>query len=104
MPSGFRTGRNNPVTIAEEIPENKYDFRAAPDCRAIGQTLVHIALGPGFQLHVQTNRIDDLKTVNFQELMQTFGALEAQPRTKAEIIEMLKSDGEKYASYLESLS
>src|SRR5437667_9620998 len=90
MAAAFRTVRKNTVQIAEDIPESKYDFRAAPDCRTIGQTLVHIALGPGFQLHVQTNRIDDLKTVNFQELMQTFGALEAQPRTKAEIIEMLK--------------
>jgi uncharacterized damage-inducible protein DinB len=103
MAASFRTVRNNTVKIAEDVPESKYDFRAAPDCRTIGQTLVHIALGPGFQLHVQTNRIDDLKKVNFPELFQKFGAEEAQPRTKPEIIAMLKSEGEKYASFLESV-
>ncbi len=102
MAVSFRTVRNNTVKIAEDIPENKYDFRAAPDCRTIGQTLVHIALGTGFQLYVQTNKIDDLKKVNFAELFQKFGAEEAQPRTKAEIVGMLKREGEKYASFLES--
>ena len=103
MAASFRTVRNNTVKIAEEIPENKYDFRAAPDCRTIGQTLVHIALGPSFQLHVHTNKFDDLAKVNFPELMQKVGALEARPRTKDEIIAMLKNDGEEYASFLESL-
>jgi uncharacterized damage-inducible protein DinB len=104
MASSFRTVRNNTVKIAEDIPEDKYGFRAAPDCRTIGQTLVHIALGPGFQLHVQTNKVTDLKTVNFAELLEKFGAEEAKPRTKAEIVAMLKSEGEKYVSYLESVS
>ena len=31
------------------------------------------------------NKITDLKTVNFPELMQKFTAEEAKPRTKAEI-------------------
>ena len=78
----FRTVRNNTIQIAEEIPENKYDFRAAPDTRSVGQTLVHIALGPGFQLHIQGNKVTDLKTVNFPEMMQKAGAEEAKPRTK----------------------
>ena len=100
----FRTVRNNTIQIAEEIPDNKYDFRAAPDTRSVGQTLVHIALGPGFQLHIQGNKITDLKTVNFPEMMQKAVAEEAKPRTKAEIVAMLKADGEKFATYLEALS
>ena len=31
LAASFRTVRNNTIKIAEEIPENKYDFRAAPD-------------------------------------------------------------------------
>ena len=46
LAASFRTVRNNTIKIAEEIPENKYDFRAAPDTRSIGQTLAHIALIP----------------------------------------------------------
>ena len=99
----FRTVRNNTIKIAEEIPESKYDFRAAPDCRTIGQTLVHIAVGPTFQHHIQRNRFDDLTKVNFVELVEKLTAEEARPRTKAEIVAMLKTEGDTFASYLESL-
>jgi uncharacterized damage-inducible protein DinB len=104
LAASFRTVRENTIKIAEEIPENKYDFRAAPDTRTIGGTLVHIAVGTGFQHHIQSNKITDLKQVNFGELMQKILAEEAKPRTKAEIIAFLKSEGDKFASFLESLS
>jgi uncharacterized damage-inducible protein DinB len=104
LAAAFRTVRKNTIQIAEEIPENKYDFRAAPDTRTVGQALAHLALGPGFQLHIQTSGVTDLKTVNFAALAQQFGAEEAKPRTKAEIIAFLKSEGEKFASYVEGLS
>ena len=103
LAAAFRTVRNNTIKIAEEIPENTYDFKAAPDSRSIGQTLAHIGVAVGFQSHVQKNKITDLKTVNFMELFQKFGAEEAKPRTKAEVIAFLKSDGDSFASFLESL-
>ena len=104
LAASFRTVRNNTITIAEEIPEEKYSFRAGPDTRSIGQTLVHIATGPSFQHHIHANKIDNLSTVNFQELMQVAGAEEARPRSKAEIIAFLKSEGERFASFLEGVS
>jgi len=104
LAAAFRTVRNNTIKIAEEIPENKYDFKPAPDTRSAGQTLVHIALGPGFQHHIQSNKISDLKTVNFPELFQKFSAEEGKPRTKAETIAFLKSEGDKFASFLEGLN
>ena len=104
LAAAFRTVRGNTVKIAEEIPENKYDFKPAPDCRSIGQTLVHIALGPGFSFHVHGNKIADLKQVNFGALMQQIGAEEAKPRNKAETIAFLKSEGDRFASFLEGLS
>src|SRR5215831_1478358 len=104
LAAAFRTVRGNTLKIAEEIPENKYDFRAAPDCRSIGQTLTHVALGPGFQLYVHEGKINDLKQVNFPALMQQVSAEEAKPRTKAEIIQFLKSEGDRFASFLEGLS
>ena len=36
--------------------------------------------------------------------MQKFGAEEAKPRTKAEIVAMLKTEGDTFAAYLEGLS
>lgn len=104
LAASFQQVRGNTIQIAEDIPENKYGFKAAPDTRTIGHTLVHIALGSGFQSHIHRNRISDASTVNFPELFQKFGAEEAKPRTKAEIIALLKSEGESFASYLESVT
>jgi len=104
LAASFRQVRGNTIQIADDIPENKYTFKAAPDCRSIGQTLVHIALSPGFQSHIHANRISDLKNVNFPELVQKFLAEEAKQRTKAEVVALLKAEGETFASYLEGLS
>jgi uncharacterized damage-inducible protein DinB len=103
MAASFRTVRANTIKIAEEIPENKYDFRPAPDVRSIGGTLTHVALGTGFQLYIHGNKIADMKQVNFRELMQKMLAEEAKPRTKADIIALLNEEGEKFASFLEGL-
>ncbi|MBI3401721.1 MAG: DinB family protein [Acidobacteria bacterium] len=102
--AAFRQVRSNTLQIASEIPDDKYGFKPSPESRSVGQTLVHIALGPGFQLHIQTNKINDLKLVNFPELMQKVMAEEAKPRNKAETIAFLKAEGEKFATFVESLS
>jgi uncharacterized damage-inducible protein DinB len=104
LAASFRTVRDNTIKIAEEIPENKYGFSPAPDTRTIGQTLTHIAVSTGYQRHIQTNKVTDLKTVNFPELLQKFTAEEARPRTKAEIVALLKSEGDTFASFLDGLS
>ena len=106
LSASFRTVRGNTITIAEDIPESQYDFRAAPDTRTIRQTLVHIALIPSFSFLVHDDRrgkVDDLATVNFPELMQRVGAEEARPRDKAATVAFLKSEGERFASFLEGL-
>ena len=103
LATAFRTVRGNTIKIAEEIPESQYSFKAAPDVRSIGQTLAHIGVSTGFQSYVHGNKISDMKTVNFMELFQKFTAEEAKPRTKAELIAFLKTEGDKFASYLESL-
>ena len=104
LAASFRQVRGNTIQVAEEIPENKYAFKAAPECRSVAQTLVHLAVAPGIQLHIQRNRISDLQAVNFLELFQTLGAEEAKPRTKADIIALLTSEGNQFASYLEGLT
>jgi uncharacterized damage-inducible protein DinB len=102
--AAFRQVRGNTIQIATEIPEDQYGFKPSKESRSVGQTLVHIALGPGFQMHIQTNKINDLKLVNFPQLMQGVMAEEAKPRNKAETIAFLKSEGDKFASFVESLS
>ena len=100
----FRQVRGNTIQTAEDIPGDKYGFQASPDTRSIGATLAHIAVSTGFQDYIQRNKVTDLKDVNFMELFQKFSAEEAKPRTKAETIAYLKSQGEAFASFLEGLS
>jgi uncharacterized damage-inducible protein DinB len=103
LAAAFRTVRGNTIKIAEEIPESQYSFKAAPDVRSIGQTLAHIAVSTGFQTYTHQNKVTDMQTVPFMELMQKFQAEEAMPRSKAELIAYLKSQGEAFASFLEGL-
>ena len=49
------------------------------------------------------DKIDDLAKLNFPALMEKFGAEEAKPRSKAEIVAFLKHEGEKFATFLEGL-
>jgi uncharacterized damage-inducible protein DinB len=69
----------------------------------VAQTLAHIALGSRFQHQMHSTRVTDLKTVNFPEIVQKLTAEEGKPRSKAETIAFLQSEGDQFASYLESL-
>jgi uncharacterized damage-inducible protein DinB len=100
----FRDVRGNTITIAEEIPAEKYTFQAAPEMRNVGRLLAHIALGPRFQLTAHRSRVVDITTINFAEVIASATAEEAKPRTKAEIVELLRTEGEAYASFLDGVT
>ena len=104
LAAAFRTVRENTIKIAEDIPENKYDFRPAPDTRSVAESFAHIGASTMFQSIVHGTGITDMMTLNFQELFQKFSAEESKPRTKAETIAYLKEEGEKFASFLEGAS
>src|SRR5437867_908927 len=105
LAASFRTVRSNTLTIAEEIPENKYDFRPAPESRSVGQTLVHIAVAARLpqQIHFVEGRTT-LKGFDFPVFFGGIVAEEQTPRTKAQIIELLRTEGEKFAAQLEACS
>jgi uncharacterized damage-inducible protein DinB len=104
MAASFRTVRGNTIRIAEDIPESQYDFRAAPETRSVRQMLAHIAGLHGLQHRMQSSGIKDLTSFNFGEIVGQLLAEEAKPRTKADIVALLKSNGEEFAKYLEGLS
>ena len=101
----FRTVRNNTVKIAEEIPEDKYGFRPAEGCRSVAETLAHIAVMSRVpeQIHVIEHR-SNLVGFDFFGLMGKLQAEVKVPRSKPQILELLRTEGEKYASILENAS
>ena len=101
----FRTVRKNTLIIAEEIPEEKYSFRPAEGTKTVGELLTHIALGPRFQEQINlTEKRSTLEGFDFMALMTAVMAEQAKPRTKAQIITLLKDEGEKFAKAVEGLS
>jgi len=104
LAASFRTVRNNTLTIANEIPESSYNFSPAPGCRTVAQTLVHIAVVWRLQnkIHI-TDHCSDLKNFDFFGFLGPQLAEEQVPRTKAEIIALLTSEGEKAEAMLAGL-
>ena len=105
LAASFRTVRKNTLVIAEEIPADKYSYRAAEGIRSVGQILTHIALGGRFQEQINLiERRFSMEGFDHKRFMGGIVAEAAKPRTKAEIIALLTEEGEKYAAVLESLS
>jgi uncharacterized damage-inducible protein DinB len=104
LAANFRQVRGNTIRTAEDIPEGQYGFRPAPETRSVAALLSHIAISSRFQSHIHGNRFDDVMKVNFTELMQAFAAEEDIPRTKAQTIALLQSEGDTFATFLEGLS
>lgn len=104
LASAFRTVRKNTIRVAEDLPEDKYDFVAAPEIRTVGRMLTHVAISTRIWEEVHKNGLTTLVDFDFFGMMDRFNAEEAKPRTKAEIVELLRTEGEQFAAWLETLT
>ena len=105
LANAFRTVRGNTLQIAREIPEDKYDFVAAPGVRSVTQMLRHVAYID--LLHYDFHRdqkLTTLKGYDFGALMARVGTEEAKPLDKAGIVALLEQRGQAFAAWEESLS
>jgi uncharacterized damage-inducible protein DinB len=105
LAESFRTVRKNTIAIAQDLPEEKYGFRPAPDTRTVGELLAHIAVAHTFQsqIHGQERRTS-LVGFDFPSLMQRMVAEEKAPRSKEQTLELLRTSGEKWAGWLGGLT
>lgn len=105
LASSFLTVRKNTITIAEEISQIDYEYRATPDVRTVAQTLVHICLA--CQLQEQIHAIERRTTLDgfdFPSFMRKMITEEQKPRSKDEIVALLRTDGDRFANWVGSLS
>jgi uncharacterized damage-inducible protein DinB len=102
--NAFRTVRKNTVQIAEEIPEDRYDFVAAPGVRSVSQLLRHIAFANliHYDFH-RDKRVSTLAGYDFGVIMGRMQSEASKARNKAEIVALLKDEGEAFARWVESL-
>ena len=104
LASAFRTVRKNTIQVAEDIPESKYGFVAAPDVRSVARMLTHVAIGTRISEEVHKKRLTTLVGFDFFGMMDRFNAEEAKTRSKAEILELLRTEGEQFAAWMETLT
>jgi uncharacterized damage-inducible protein DinB len=100
----FRTVRKNTIQVAQDIPEDKYGFRATPDTKTVAELLAHIAAGTGWahKLHGVDKRTH-MTFEAFGAYMQDVRAREASLSTKASILNALETEGGTFAGWLETL-
>src|SRR5262245_37610126 len=105
MAEAFRTVRRNTIQIAEDIPDDKYGYRATPDVQTVAEELAHVAAATWW--HRQAHAIDKKTFIGFEDFAAYMGKsseIEKSLTTKTQILEALRRSGDEFAQFLESLS
>jgi uncharacterized damage-inducible protein DinB len=105
LANAFRTVRKNTIQVAEDLPEQQYGYVPAPECRTVGSMLTHIAFSPRMweEIHGK-QRVKTLVGFDFLSLGERVKVEETKPRTKAEILDLLRNQGDQFAAWLEALT
>lgn len=105
MAASFRTVRKNTIIIAQEIGEEHYGFRPTPDTRSVAQLLMHIALVPRIQEQIHAiERRTSLVGFDFPTFITRLLEEEQQAQPKTKIVEFLRTEGDRFAGWLEGVS
>jgi len=105
LADSYRTVRKNTLAIAEEIPADKYSFKAAPDVMSVGEVLAHIAASYAWQAEVHTQHVPHLDFEKFAAFRKKADADQQALvlQGKDAIVRALRERGEKFAAFLEGL-
>lgn len=104
LAGSMRTVRKNTILIAEDIPEKDYGYRPTPESRSVAETLVHIAIAPQISRKLHGDqRVFSYESLNFGEFLKQSEAEEERPRSKNEIINLLRTEGERWLDWLATL-
>jgi uncharacterized damage-inducible protein DinB len=105
LADAFRTVRKNTIQVAEDIPEDKYSFKAAADTMSVAEMLSHLAVSTYWPQ--QCFFVEKKTSVTMEDFGRWMGEMNARGKaltTKAQIVEALKADGEAFAKQLEGVS
>ena len=104
LTASFRTVRANTIRVADDIPEAAYQYRPAPASRSVAETLVHIAwlADADRVIHVE-KALASFDGFDFAAFLVTSEVEETRQRSKAEIIELLRTEGDRWVRWVEQL-
>jgi uncharacterized damage-inducible protein DinB len=105
MAESWRTVRKNTIQVAEEIPADQYNFKAAPDTMSVAEMLAHLATATYW---AQTLHFTESKTaVTMEDFGRYMGEADKAAKAlmaKEAILSALRSHGEAFAAQLEGAS
>src|SRR5215217_3890510 len=104
LAESFRTVRANTIQIAEDIPADKYTFKATPDVMSVGQMLAHVAVSPRWQIPFHGNRVSAVDFELFQKGLAEASAQEQALQTKEQIVTALSDGGSDLAAFFGRLT
>lgn len=105
LADALRTVRKNTILVAEDIPEESYGYRVTPDSRSVAETLLHIAAAPQLDYYVHgSERISAIEDFSlFGKLLKEAPIHEKLGYSKAQIVNLLRTEGEKWAAFVEPI-
>jgi uncharacterized damage-inducible protein DinB len=106
LATAFKGVRGNTITIAEEIPADQYDFRAAPEMMSVAEQLAHMAANTDWMIRLHTARLTFVDFAYFQQRIAEASAVQAALVSggKDAILAALRTEGDAFVTFLESLS
>ena len=104
LAESFRTVRVNTIQIAQDIPADKYSFKAAPGVKSVGEMLAHLAISPRWQLDVHAERVTSLDFAFFGKRHAQAAVEEEALGTKEQIVAALQEGGDQFATFLAGLT
>ena len=105
LANAIRTVRKNTILVAEDIPEESYGYRVTPDSRSVTETLLHIASAPQISYYIHgSERISSIEDFQlFGTILKEAPIHEKLPYSKAQIVNLLRAEGEKWAELVERI-
>ncbi len=104
LAASFRTVRQNTIQVAEDIPEEKYSFTPAEGARTVEQALAHIAVSTRLWQGAHALGITNMHEYDWSAAFIEMKSEEKKKRSKKELVDLLKNEGERFAGFLEGLS
>jgi len=104
LAASFRTVRQNTIQVAEDIPEEKYSFTPAEGARSVEQALAHIAVSTRLWQEAHALGTTNMHQYDWSTAFIEMESEEKKKRSKKELVDLLKDEGERFAGFLEGLS
>ena len=104
LAASFRTVRQNTIQVAEDIPEEKYNFTPAEGARSVEQALAHIAVSTRMWQEAHSSGTTNMHEYDWATAFVELESEEKKKRSKKELVDLLKNEGERFARFLEGLS